>query len=289
MADASDDFELLRRYVERHDEAAFARLVTRHTDMVYAAARRQVGAGHLAEEVTQATFVLLMRKADRLPEGTVVAGWLYKAARYAAANALCADLRRRKHERKAAEMAQQQPSPTSSAWANVAPHLDEAIARLRPAERSAVVLRFLERRSMAEVGAAMGVSEHAAQMRVSRALEKMRQFFARRGVAMSATALGVLVISHAAEAAPPGLAASLTVSSLKTANIAPGPTAALADGAACDMAVGQARGILAFAIAACFVIGLAAYTLHGLTHPATPENPPANDRPAVAAPVAVVR
>ena len=198
---AAEDFELLRQYVERGSESAFADLVARHTDMVYSSAVRQVGRGGMADEVTQAVFILLMRKADRLPPGTVIGAWLFKATRYTSMNALRAQARRRRHEQEAAAMANTRNTPDVG-WARIAPMLDEAIARLSPTDRAAIVLRYLERRSLADVGATLGVSENAAHMRVQRATEKMRAFFQRRGMAMTATALGVAIMTSATHAAP---------------------------------------------------------------------------------------
>ena len=215
MADVSDDLDLLRRYANGGDEAAFASLAGRHAGMVYAAALRQARSREAAEEITQAVFILLMRKAGVLPDGTVVAAWLFKATRYTALNAARAMARRRRHERKAARMNTRTPV-TAAAWADVRPLLDGAVAGLGPKDRTAVILRYFERRSLAEVGEALGVSENAAQMRVSRALEKLRAFFGRRGVVLTASGIALLLTTNAAEAAPGGVASGLSVASLKS-------------------------------------------------------------------------
>lgn len=254
MYPASDDYDLLRQYVETGSDAAFARLVARHTNMVYSAARRQVGPGGLADEVTQATFILLMRKADRLPPGTVIAGWLYKATRYAALNALKAQARRRRHERKAGQMARAQ-HPTRSPWAQVEPMLDEALARLGPADRDALVLRYLERQSLAQVGRTLGVSENAAHMRVQRAVEKLRGFFSRRGVTMTGAMLGVVISAQASEAAPAGLTTSLGIGALRAADVGRTGPALIADGVTRGLLVGQARTAATTLVAATVVLG----------------------------------
>ena len=223
---ALSDGDLLRHYAETASEPAFAELVRRHGGLVYGAAVRQVGAS-MADEVTQAVFLLLMRKAATLSPQVILAAWLHKATRYTAANARRAARRRERHERKAGQMNYHRTRGTTqgvaagrnaSPWEDVAPLLDEAIGRLRPRDRDAVVLRFLERRSLAEVGAALGVSEHAAQMRVSRALEKLRTTFGRRGVVLPAVVLVVLIETHAVHAAPPALAKTLTPVALKAAS-----------------------------------------------------------------------
>jgi RNA polymerase sigma factor (sigma-70 family) len=255
MHPAADDYELLRQYVERGNEQAFASLVARHTDMVYSAAVRQVGRGGMADEVTQAVFILLLRKADRLPPGTVIGAWLFKATRYTSMNALRAQARRRRHEQEAANMAQSRQTPDVG-WAKIAPLLDEAIARLNATDRTAVVLRYLERRSLADVGAALGVSENAAHMRVQRATEKMRQFFQRRGMAMSASVLGMAILASARHAAPAKVAESVSVAALYGVHMnAAHAATVLAKSAYRDMIVERVKGVVALTTAVAIVAG----------------------------------
>src|SRR5687768_3820476 len=93
-----DDARLLERYARSRDEAAFGALVRRHLDLVYSAAARRVGDRHLAEDVTQAVFVVLAKKANSVRRSTApLAAWLLTTVRYAAANALKTERRRRRH------------------------------------------------------------------------------------------------------------------------------------------------------------------------------------------------
>ena len=234
-----DDYDLLRSYVERRDDAAFAELVERHVNMVYAAAVRQVGRNGMADDVVQAVFILLERKAPGMDRGLVMAAWLHKATRFAALNAMKNERRRRQHEQSAsalaiAEMNRQRARSVTNAnaeWAEGTILLDEGIHQLGTADRAAIVLRYLERRPFAEVAKHLGVSEEAAQMRVGRAVEKLRAFFRRKGVAMSAAAFSAAMDTGGTMHAPAALKGLLLPGPLRAANAmsSHGTAAGLAD------------------------------------------------------------
>jgi RNA polymerase sigma factor (sigma-70 family) len=97
----NDDMDLVREYAADRSEPAFATLVSRHVNLVYSAALRRVGDALLAEEITQAVFIILARKAESLGPKTVLSGWLYRAAQYAAADALKTRRRRERREQEA--------------------------------------------------------------------------------------------------------------------------------------------------------------------------------------------
>jgi RNA polymerase sigma factor (sigma-70 family) len=204
-----DDCHLLQSYATTRDDAAFAELVQRHLDAVYSIALRRVGNDrHLAEDVAQQVFIALARDARRLARHPVLAGWLFTCTRNLAANVVRAERRRKDREQDAVAMEETfAPTTTDADWPQIARVLDEAIAGLGASDRDAVLLRFIERRSFAQIGQAFGIAEDAARKRVDRSLERLRAALGRRGVVSTATALTAVLTEHAVVAAPAGLAA----------------------------------------------------------------------------------
>jgi RNA polymerase sigma factor (sigma-70 family) len=223
----TDDVTLLRRYADTRAEEAFAELVRRHLDGVYSAALRRVGGDtHLAEDVTQQVFAALARKADTVARHPTLSGWLYTTTRNEAANTVRSERRRKARDQEAHVMHDTSSiEPRDADWSRVAPMLDEVIDSLVQSDRQAVLLRFIDRRPFAEIGATLRISEDAARMRVDRALEKLRVLLARRGVGSTSTALGMALTHHAVIAAPAGLAASVTGAALTSSVVTSGPVA----------------------------------------------------------------
>lgn len=202
------DDRLLSQYVDSGNQVAFARLMRRHLDVVYAAALRQVHEPHLAEDVTQAVFVTLHRKAANLKPRTTLAGWLMTVTRYAAVDAMRKQRRLRQRERSAAK-SEVISNPAVAEWDRVQPLLDAALARLNASQRDAVVLRFFEDQSYSQIGHTLGISEDAARNRVDRGLQKLRNVLGRQGMTISAATLASTITATAATA-PAQLVAGLS-------------------------------------------------------------------------------
>ena len=217
------DRDLVRSYASEGSETAFRALVGRHVDLVFATALRQVGDTGLAEEITQNVFVHLARKAPALVGHETIAGWLHRSAILESKARFRAEMRRRRREEIAAALAETESAGRDPAT-DLSPLLDEALLQLREADRLALVLRFLEERSLREVGTALGIDEDAARKRVSRALSRVTEFFRSRGFALPSAGGAALLskVTQAAPAVPPGLASSAAAAGLAAGGPASG-------------------------------------------------------------------
>src|SRR5438132_59620 len=207
-----DDYQLLQRYAHEGSEAAFAELVSKYVNLVYSAALRRLGGDpHLAQDVAQLVFTDLARKARSLRREVVLAGWLHRATRFAAAQLIRGERRRQRRKQEAVVM---NISESTSDWEQIRPLLDEALDELSRVDRDALILRFMEQRSFSEVGRALGSNEEAARKRVSRALERLRELMVSRGVTTTAAALSTAVTVNAVQVVPAGLTSTLTTAAL---------------------------------------------------------------------------
>ncbi len=240
MHDAGD-MELLREYDRQGSEAAFAALVQRHVGLVYSAALRHAGIDAHAEEITQAVFIILARKAAALRPDTILEGWLYETARLTALSFRRGERRRQFREQEAYMQSTLQETDDASTWNDLAPLLDEAMARLGKKDRDAVVLRFFKDKNLREVAAALKVNETAAQRRVHRAVEKLRRFFTKRGIVLPAAVLTTAISANSVQAAPAALAKTVTAVAITKGSSASLSTLTLIKGALKIMAWTKAK------------------------------------------------
>ena len=266
------DSQLLAAYAQSRDAATFGQLVERHIDFVYAAALRQTRDSHLAEDVTQAVFVLLSQRALHLKPSVLIKGWLFNATRYVVANARRAEARRKIHEREAAAMRCE--IARQSDWSEISPHLDDAIAGLSEKDRRALLLRFFDNLPLDAVGQTLGISPNAAQKRVARALDRVRDFLIGRGAMVSGSSLGSLIVANASQAAPAHLAgATIELATSSTVNAA---IYSLARGAAKMMSHAKAKLLAIPCVAVAASIGVAVVFADGqLISAPAPATPPA--------------
>jgi RNA polymerase sigma factor (sigma-70 family) len=253
-----DDAELLIRYGESHSQEAFAEFVERNLGLVYHAALRRTNNDlHLAEDVVQQVFLSVALNAAKVARHAVPAGWLYTATRNAAANLMRSERRRRARELKAMTM-QDSRSETGTIpdWERLRPELDGLMDKLDRKDRDAVILRCMQNRPFAEIGAVLRISEEAARKRVARSLERLRGLLASRGITSTAAALAAFLEGQAGLAAPVGLAARVSGLALTAGGPATGATAAIFMNSTTKVS-------LAVAIAIAVVAGGSLYVQHG--------------------------
>ena len=264
----TDDMELLRQYARRGSEEAFAALVSRHLNLVYSVAIRQTGHAAMAEEITQAVFIILARKAASLGDKTILSGWLCRTARNVAANALTIQRRRQRREQEAYMQSILNESTPDETWEQIAPLLDAALGRLGGKDHDAIVLRFFENKELKQVGAALGVSEDAAKKRVSRALEKLRRFFLQRGVNSTAASIGDTISTNSIQVAPAALAKTVTAIAIAKGAAASTSTLTLIKGALKIMAWTKAKKAMVVGTTAiALTLGAGYFSFFHQTHP----------------------
>ena len=277
-----EDAQLLKQYVETGSHDAFASLVNRHVNFVYAAALRHVRNAEIAEDVTQAVFIVLSKKAHTLRHEAVLSSWLLSTTRFAALSTMKMAHRRRHHENKVAEMTPVTASNDPDIqWAELQEMLDAAIGKLRDSDRKAILLRFYERKSFAEIGTILGTAEEAARKRVSRAVDQLRTIFAQQEKVIPAAALGTLLFTKLAPPAPAGLAESVTSAAIASAP--PAVSGEIAKKITQHMVADKTRRVAQMAAALTLVIGLgivAAVQARNLMR----QPPPVDDRPAASTP-----
>lgn len=275
----TSDADLLRDFAATGSEQAFTALVSRHANAVYAAAFRQTGNAHQAEEVMQAVFILLARKAPSVRSHGVLLGWLLQATRFAAADLIKAERRRRLRETAAYQMnltpESATPSELDRLWDRVAPVLDACLARLRTADRDALLLRFFQNHSLAQVGEHLGIAEDAARKRVTRALDRLRSELAQAGAATPLTLLPEMLARDAVPGAPGGLIQPAVHAALAPQTHPSAGAWALSDSVGTHFAWISLRQLSGALLAAAVLLGGGLWTGHWLRSTSGVESPSA--------------
>jgi RNA polymerase sigma factor (sigma-70 family) len=207
------DGELLGRFLERHDEAAFAVLVNRHGPMVWGVCRRLLHQ-HDAEDAFQATFLVLARKAASIRSKELVGNWLYGVAHQTALQARRTAARRRAKEVQVTKMPDTE-AVEPGLWADLQPLLDQELSRLPDIYRAVIVLCDLEGRTRREVACRLGMPEGTVAGRLARARTMLAKRLTQRGVTLSGAALGAVLAQQAVSA---GVQKAVVVSTIKAAS-----------------------------------------------------------------------
>ena len=262
----SQDRELLRQYTRENSDEAFAALVTRHVNLVYSAALRKTGNPAAAEEVTQAVFVILAKKANGLMRHTALSGWLYQAARLTAANFLRTEIRRARREQEAyMQSLSNQTEP--EIWPQIMPLLEDAMGRLGEKDRNALALRFFEGKSFQEIGTAFGVSENAARKRTDYALEKLRVFFSKHGVTSTTETIAGAISANSVQAAPAVLTKTIAAVAISKGATASASTLTLIKGALKIMAWTKAKTAVVASACVLLAAGTTTLTIYNMGKP----------------------
>jgi len=270
----NDDRELLRGFVCEGSQASFEKLVQRYTPMVFSSAQRRIGASH-AEDVTQAVFIILAKKAPRLysRKHQNIAGWLHTTTRYAALHALRSERRRMTHEKNASENEQiLNPPDTPDSHKMITPLLDEGLDSLSNKDRNALLMRFFRGASHSEIGQTQNISENAANKRIERALLKLERFFGRRGVTASVVVITAAIAGEGTAMASTGMGAvcaTMALSSSTTGSF--GAAAFLASKTSATMLAAQAKTLVVTTSLCSVIIGSAAVAVHKYVMPDKPD------------------
>jgi RNA polymerase sigma factor (sigma-70 family) len=249
MTDAPDA-DLLEQFARDHSEAAFTALVKRHIGLVHSVALRHTANPQHAQDITQVVFIILARKAATLNRKTILPGWLYHTARLVAANFQRAEIRRIRRDQEVFMQSTLQESAPDPLWPELSPLLDEAMSHLRASDRDALVLRYFQNKSLAEVGAAMGLAERTAQKRILRAIDKLRAYFAKRGVTNTADEIAKSISANSVQAVSPALVKAVAAIAIAKGATASTSILTLTKGALKIMAWTKAKTVIVTTVVA---------------------------------------
>ena len=260
-----DDTTLLTQFVRHQSEQAFRDLVARYVGLVYAACRRQLRDRHLAEDATQAVFIILAQKAPALGPDTILPAWLYRTAGFVCNNVRARERVRRYHEKQVTPMPGPAPQEQIE-WSEIEALLDSGLLKLPARQRAVLILRFFENQSIPAISQRLGLTEYATEKHLAQALAALRRFLKHKGVSVTITVLTLGLATHGVEAAPAGLAESAAEAALA------GTTSATITTLAATSL--KAGGLLKLKLAAAALLALLALVSLALMSSSRPRNQP---------------
>lgn len=261
------DSDLLTAFVERKDQAALTAIVERYSTLVYRVALRSLNDRHLADDVFQATFLVLAQSARRIKDGDLLAAWLHGTARNLARRALTHKQSQRNQLAITTSLTRSQKGGEMSTPAELDPldqlvrrHeqqlLDEELQNLPESSRAPLVLYYLEEKSQAEIALLMGLTVEAVEGRLRRAKHDLRLRLIRRGVTLAGVvAAATLLTPSFAAAAPTSALISTTITA--ALGTAAGTSLAAASTTAATLATKEVAAMSLASKATAFVFGTA--------------------------------
>src|SRR5438128_6811580 len=234
------DGHLLELYVTHRDQTAFAALVERYSALVLGVCERVLRDRHLAEDAFQATFLVLVRRADSLDGQRSLCSWLYAVAYRTALKARAIAARRRARERQVLDMPAVEPTE-EAVWSDLKPVLDEELNKLPAKYRAPLILCCLHGKTHQQAARELGWPSGSMSRRMTRARELLRKRLTRRGIFLSA---GVLVSLLFQRSSATAASATLKETTVKT-------VMALGSGILADGTLGNAGLASAHAISVC--------------------------------------
>jgi len=264
MTDVTD-MDLVREYVRNHSESAFTELVGRHVNLVYSVALRYAGQESDAQDIAQAVFITLARKAAGLRPNTILAGWLYETTRFTAARWQRGNARRLVREQEAYMHSVEPDSP--EVWQQLAPLLEVAMSQLAERDRTLLALRFYENKTGPEAAALMRIGEDTAYKRTARALEKLRACFGKHGIALSGTAIAGIISTHSIQVAPPALSKTIAITALAKSAATGTSSLALMKGALNIMTWSNSKAAIIAGLAVLMVGATVTVSIHEIRKP----------------------
>ena len=252
---SASDGQLLKRFVKEGEETAFEVLVWRHGPMVLGVGRRVLGNVHDAEDVLQATFLTLVRKAGSIGDGELLSSWLYKVAYRIALRVQARKAKMVTEDRRLEDV----PAPEAadeSGWRELRPLLDAAIQRLPEKYRTAIVLCELQGKTHREAAEQLGCAVGTVSTRVTRAREMLRKRLAHRGLALSIGVLSAALSQRAASAMSGALTAAIVRAAARFAG--DGGTTGIVSASVAELieGVNQAMWMTRYKLAALLILAL---------------------------------